>query len=87
MADRSSSTDLAKVSEIAKAERSSAARRQARYRQRQRDGIQIVPLPVNDGMIERLFDVGALGVTDGDDLESLTRAIAEVLRDALRSSR
>ena len=57
----------------------SDADRQRRYRKRQKDGVQVVPLPVGYTLIDRLIDEGLLSPDDALDPGKLAEAILKTV--------
>lgn len=54
----------------------SAAERQRRYRQRQRDGVQVVPVEVDHALVQKLIDSGWVSEAEAVDPERLADAVA-----------
>ena len=56
---------------------SRAAIRQRRYRDRQRRGVQLVTIEVDNGLLEALIDRGFLQPNGEDDPECIARAVRD----------
>ena len=72
-----------KADERTKSSRSSNAERQAAYRRRQRRGISVVSLQIENDIVERLLDAGVLGELDAANPERVASAIGDALREHL----
>ena len=59
------------------------AQRQQRYRQRQKAGISIIPVPVDHELVEHLIEDGILDEKESADNRSVARSIVETLKSAL----
>ncbi len=64
---------------------STAADRQKRYRERQRASVAIVPVPVDEAMVEQLIADGHLSPKESENRESIGRGIRSVLAKALEA--
>ena len=60
-----------------------AAARMRAYRERQREGVSVVPIAVPDEFLVDLIDGGFLSANDADDRDKVARAI-ERMHSALR---
>ncbi len=65
---------------------STAANRQKRYRERQRASVTIVPIPVDEIMVEQLIANGHLSPDEAENRQSIGKSIVKVLVRVLGAS-
>jgi hypothetical protein len=51
------------------------AEKQRRYRRRQREGVQVVQVDVDDALIIELIEAGLLAEAESEDAEKVARAL------------
>ena len=66
---------------------STAANRQKRYRERQRASVAIVPIPVDETMVEQLIANGHLSPEESENRQSIGRSIMVVLAKVLGANK
>ena len=66
---------------------STAANRQKRYRERQRASVAIVPIPVDEAMVEQLIADGHLSPEEAENRQSIGQSILSVLARVLGSGK
>ena len=64
---------------------STAADRQKRYRERQRASVAIVPIPVDEAMVEQLIADRHLSPEESENRQSIGQSIVKALASVLGS--